>query len=176
MSIQTPLGVYTPRRVLQGSTDAGNHFQSCTSQIFEDLIDCLLQWLDDFLIHAKTEEDLLKHVRQFFSQCRKFGLKVHAQKSHLFLRQAGFCGRMIDGEGVRFDPRRLDTLLHMKPPQQAGDLQQFLCASNWMRTSIPEYSKLISPLHDLMDYAKTKKRTKRAVRNIAMTGLWGGYS
>jgi len=78
MSIQTPLGVYTPRRVSQGSTDAGNHFQSCTSQISEDLIDCLLQWLDDFLIHAKTEEDLLKHVRQFFSQCRKFGLKVHA--------------------------------------------------------------------------------------------------
>ena len=27
MSIQTPVGVYTPTRILQGSTDAGNHFQ-----------------------------------------------------------------------------------------------------------------------------------------------------
>jgi len=43
MSIQTPLGVYTPTRVLQGSTDAGNHFQACIAQIFEDLVNKMLQ-------------------------------------------------------------------------------------------------------------------------------------
>jgi len=43
----------------------------------------------------------------FFSKCQQFGLKVHAENSHTFLKQANFCGRVIDGEGVRFDPRRL---------------------------------------------------------------------
>jgi len=52
MSIQTPIGVYTPQRILQGSTDAGNHFQSTTSQIFTALHDWLLQWVDDFLMHS----------------------------------------------------------------------------------------------------------------------------
>jgi len=56
-----------------------------------------------------------------------------------------------------------------------GDLQQFICATNWMRSSIPEYTKVVAPLHNLMEscYAIAKKRTKRAVRNISLTELWG---
>lgn len=33
LSIQTPLGVYSSNRMLQGSTDAGNHFQAVTQEI-----------------------------------------------------------------------------------------------------------------------------------------------
>jgi len=175
MSIQTPLGVQTPRRVLQGGTDAGNHFQSCTAPLFEELSENLLQWLDDFLLHAKSEKELIEFLKEFFRTCRQFGLKLHAEKSQLFLRKANFCGRIIDGDGTRFDPRRLDTLLSMRKPEHAGDLQQFICATNWMRSSIPEYSTVIAPLHNLMEscYAVAKKRTKRAVRNISLTKLWG---
>jgi len=175
MSIQTPLGVQTPRRVLQGGTDAGNHFQACTAPLFEELSENLLQWLDDFLLHAKSEKELIEFLKEFFRTCRQFGLKLHAEKSQLFLRKANFCGRIIDGDGTRFDPRRLDTLLSMRKPEHAGDLQQFICATNWMRSSIPEYSTVIAPLHNLMEscYAVAKKRTKRAVRNISLTKLWG---
>ena len=175
MSIQTPLGVYTPHRVLQGGTDAGNHFQACTAMVFQDLSECLLQWLDDFLLHAATEPELLERLQKFFSLCAKFGLKVHPTKSHLFMKEAHFCGRIIDGDGVRFDPRRLETLLSMSPPERGNELQQFICAANWMRSSIPAFSKQIAPLHKLMEscYAKCNKRTKRAVRSIQLSGLWG---
>lgn len=59
MSIQTPIGVFTPNRILQGSTDAGNHFQAVTACAFEPLTNNMLQWLDDFLLHARTESQLL---------------------------------------------------------------------------------------------------------------------
>lgn len=174
MSIQTPLGVHTPSRVLQGSTDAGNHFQSVTAQIFSE-IRRLLQWLDGFLIHAENEGELLQHLSRFFELSRRLRLKLHAEKIELFLKQATFCGRIIDSRGVRFNPRKLDTLLNMKTPEFAADLQQFLCAANWMRTSIPEYSKIIYPLRLIMEscWNKTGKRTKRAICKVSFSGLWG---
>ena len=35
-SIQTPIGVYTPTRILQGGTDSGNHYQAVTSEKFDE--------------------------------------------------------------------------------------------------------------------------------------------
>ena len=171
ISIQTPLGVDTPGRVLQGGADAGNHFQACTAQVFQELSSSLLKWLDVFPVHANSESELLRYLEKFFSLCREYGLKIHAAKSHLFLKEARFC----DSEGVRFDPRRLKTLLEMRPPEKANELQQFICAANWMRTSIPEYAKVVAPLHSLMEqcYTQCKKRTKRPVRSVSLTNLWG---
>ena len=62
MSIQTALGVFTPTRVLQGSTDAGNHFQSATAQVFMELQESLAQWQDDFLMHGTDECQILKII------------------------------------------------------------------------------------------------------------------
>ena len=175
MSIQTPIGVYTPTRMLQGCTDAVNHFQSVSSHLFQAISDALLQWLDDFLLHAKEEEDLLERIRKFFEICREYNLKLHAEKMDLFLTAARFCGRVVDSEGIRYDPRGFESLKNTKTPEKANGLQQFLCACNCMRTSIPDYSRTIASLHKLMEdcYAKAGKRTKKSVRNISLAGLWG---
>lgn len=175
MSIQTAVGVHTPSRLLQGQTDARNHFQCVTSPISSSVIDKSIRWLDDFLIHATTEEELLRNIQLFFTKCREFGLKLHAKKCELFLKEIKFCGRIIGPDGIRYNPRELDTLLKMQRPGFASDLEHFLCATNWMRKSIPEYSNTNAPLHHLLEecYKKVKKRTERAVRNISLSEQWG---
>jgi Reverse transcriptase (RNA-dependent DNA polymerase) len=83
-SIQTPAGIYTPTRLIQGRTDAGNYFQGAIQPLFLEqaaLRHSLLQWLDDFLVHAKTEDELLQALRVLFTFCRTYGLKVHALKT-----------------------------------------------------------------------------------------------
>ena len=67
MSIQTPLGGFTPTRVLQGSTEEGNHFQSATAQVFMELQESLAKWQDDFLMDAAGEERLLKLIHNSWS-------------------------------------------------------------------------------------------------------------
>lgn len=46
----------------------------------------------------------------------------------------------------------------------ATELQQFLCAANWMRQSIPEFVKLAAPLYATLDRAadaiKSRRKTK----------------
>ena len=81
MSIQTPVGVYSSERLLQGNTDAGNHFQAVTSEIFNEIARNMLQWLDGFLLHARSEAELLRVVDLFMFQrvwaqdtCRKINM------------------------------------------------------------------------------------------------------
>jgi hypothetical protein len=80
----------------------------------------------------------------------------------------------VEGNGVRFDPRRLETIKTILTPETGADLLQFLCAGNWMRTSLPEYSALVAPLHEVMNavYEKAGNRTTRAVKRIDLAQLW----
>ena len=62
----------------------------------------------------------------------------------------------------------------MQKPTVANELQQFICATNWMRNSIPAYSKRISPLHKLLEscYKKAGKCTKQALRKLSIINSW----
>ena len=175
MSIQTPLGVYSPRRTLQGGMDSGNHFQLVTSKAFEGKMKRLLQWIDDFLLHAPSKKELLIDIRIFLEVCKEFGFKIHAEKSSFFLKEAKFCGKIISADGVRFDPRNMAGIVDMKKPEKANELQQLLCAANWMRTSIPDYARLVDPLQKLLEsaYKSAGKRTKKAVSKISILDQWG---
>lgn len=175
MTIQTHLGLYSPTRIVQGGTDSGNHFQASTQHIFQERVSKLLQWIDDFLLYANTEEELLDNVETFIDTCVEYGFKLHAKKCRFFLKEAKFCGRIISKDGFRYDPRHFQSILDMKVPQTAAQLQQFICATNWMRNSIPLYSQTIKPLHDLLEsvYKDVGGRTKRRITKVSINGSWG---
>jgi Reverse transcriptase (RNA-dependent DNA polymerase) len=150
-SVQTPLGTYTPTRMLQGSQDASNYFHGSVSPLFDELYFWLKSFLDDYLLHCRTEAELLQILRQFFAICRLHRLKISPLKTDCFLREANFCGRLISADGIRFDPKGLQTLKEMHTPETVADLYQFVCAMNWMRVSIPDYAQLMAPLTFLME-------------------------
>ena len=172
-SFITPEGVFTPTRVLHGQTNATFYFQSTISKICHPLRKNILQWLDDLLIHAETPEKLLDILGNFFEICQQHGIKLHAAKCKLFLTEVQWCGRLISKRGIRMDPRRLQGLQEMKPPVTADQLQQFICAANWMRNAIPECNKTLSPLSNILETAlkKAGKRTKKAAAKIQLTDI-----
>jgi hypothetical protein len=60
----------------------------------------------------------------------------------------------------------------MSLPITGADLQQFLCARNWMRSSLPDFARLIGPLHDLLEivyYAAQDKRTKTTAAKVLLS-------
>jgi hypothetical protein len=112
--------------------------------------------------YAATENGLLKALRAFFQTCREYGLKVHALKTNVFMKEATFCGRIFNENVMRFHPSRFETLATMQRPAKACDLLQFTSALNWKRTNIPNYAEIVSPLHNLLEscYTRAGGRTK----------------
>lgn len=61
----------------------------------------------------------------------------------------------------------------MAPPTTGADLQQFVCALQWVETAVPNFSTLVGPLHTFMEkvYSKAGSRTKRAVAKFSLAAL-----
>ena len=67
-SFITPDVIYSPTRVLHGTTNAVIHFQSSLAEITTpELRKRLLNWLDDTLLHDRTVDGLLKSVEAFIN-------------------------------------------------------------------------------------------------------------
>ncbi|POM64476.1 Hypothetical protein PHPALM_19988 [Phytophthora palmivora] len=102
----THRGKYTPSRVPMRATDSVVFHQQTVEEVFRDEIHRgMLAWLGDRLGYAATEAEL----------CDLFDRAM--QKS----------------EGVTHCPDRIQGLVDMAHLATAADLQQLLCAVNWIK-------------------------------------------
>jgi hypothetical protein len=109
-----------------------------------------------------------------FTLCHDFNVRLNPGKCVIFSKTVRWCGRLISAEGAKFDAHRIQGLLDMPPPSTGVALQQFSSALNWMRTAIPSFPKIVSPLHSLLEavHARTGgKWTKTAAAHISLSTL-----
>ncbi|KAE8980660.1 hypothetical protein PR001_g23652 [Phytophthora rubi] len=176
-SFVTHRGMYTPTRVPMGATDAVAYCQGVVEEIFGDLLGhCMLAWLDDILGFAETEEALLAVLDQVLARCEQYGLKLHAKKCTFSPTKVKWCGRIISADGVTHCPERVQCLVKMQRPRTAGELQQFVCAANWMRQSLPEYSRISAALYEALDRAAqvVDSRKKNQLSKVRLEYVnWG---
>jgi hypothetical protein len=135
-SIGTPFGVFTPTILLHGTTNATMHMQAIIESIIQDFKPPAETWLDDVATHAKSENEYLDALEQFFGKVQLAGLKLHVHKATLITESINFCGRIVSKNGEQFVPRTLDALQEMPPPATGSELHQYLGATSWMRSSI----------------------------------------
>ncbi|KAH9100338.1 hypothetical protein LEN26_015942, partial [Aphanomyces euteiches] len=164
--------VVTPTRVMQGHVDSALFFQASMRDVSEEaslLYKNMLVWIDDVLIYAKTYEEYMDVLEKFLSKMEEKNLKLNPQKCELFQRQVKWCGRLIDGHGVKQDPEWIKALNELPYPTNAGELQQFLCATNWIRDSLPYYAIVVAPLQARMNKdLEGKGRKKRIAAGITL--------
>ena len=171
-----PNGVNSSTRVLQGLTNAAPHFQSIIEPLFSELRSNMKAWLDDFNLFAKTEDELLNLLNQFFKICKKHNLFLSAKKCSFFAEEIKWCGRLINKNGYRMDPSNAHMLKTMTTPVTAGELCEFVHCIRWMAISIPCFTEKVAPLSALLEkaYEKSGERTKRSIKNISLSELsWG---
>lgn len=166
--------LYEPLRSLQGAKNSGIHLQVGATELFDQIKKQILIWLDDWLLHSKTFQEHIEVLATFLSLCKKHGFTLSPEKCNFFAKIAKWCGRKITAQGVTLDPRRIDGLLSMHRPETAGDLQQFLCALNWMRNGIPRYTETTAPLQTLLQALMEKHGSKKTklIKVMLTDDLW----
>lgn len=78
MSVQNPIRIYTPNRVLIKFSYSGNHFLAVAANSLSKLVGNILQFLDDFLLHAESESCLLDLLKIFLKICQIEGFRIRA--------------------------------------------------------------------------------------------------
>ena len=115
-------------------------------------------------------------MEKLFIMFKDRNLKLHPEKCCFFATSIRWCGRLLSSAGVRFDPRRIDGIQKMQLPTNGAHLQQFVCALQWVKTAIPNFTALVEPLHRFLEnvYKVANARTKRSVSKILLSAVgWG---
>ncbi|OWZ09301.1 hypothetical protein PHMEG_00018016, partial [Phytophthora megakarya] len=170
MSFMTEDSVFTPLRVPQGAMDSSVHFRNQLQDVFREVLGrhCLI-WIDDIILYAASAMEFITTLRRFFELIQEYGLKPNVNKSVIFCKEVAWCGRLVYGYAVRHDPARLQAVSDLPPPPTIAALQQFVCAANWLRSSLPDYARKDAPLTAKLNEHLTA--VSRRNRNALQAGI-----
>lgn len=136
----------------------------------------LLLWVDDILAHSSSPRELLASLDHIFRCCLDRNIRLSAWKCDLFLKSVTWCGRKISSEGIGFDPEYIQGIQDLDTPKTVGDLQQYICSLNWIRSCIPHYNREIDPFSDCLREIVAKigsnKKKVLANRKLAQYEEW----
>ncbi|SPQ99624.1 unnamed protein product (mitochondrion) [Plasmodiophora brassicae] len=119
-----------------------------------------LLWIDDVLGYVRDLAEYFVILEHILKRFHGYVVMLNPNRCHLWLRKVTWCGRVISAEGISFDESMINALKTMATPNMnAADLQQFLCALTWMRTSVPRFSERVHPLQQLLLESSRKIRS-----------------
>ena len=127
-------------------------------------------WIDDLISHAFTWQQDLQQLIFLLDLALRYRYKFDPTKTELFLFEVTFCGKIVDGDGIRFHPSNFDTLQNMPMPRTAQELAQFYHAANWIRSAIPDFATVAQPLLTVLNeiYKKKGNRTKYGMQRYPL--------
>lgn len=153
-----------------GLCNAPAVFQRMMNTIFYDMLDKgVVIYLDDILLYAETEEELLELTKETLRRLRKHKLFVKPGKCRFKVKKVEFLGVLVFEGGLEMDPGKLDAIREWPVPRKVKELQSFLGFCNFYRRFIPMYSKIARPLNDLTQKASKwewKERQQLAFTNL----------
>ena len=115
-----------------------------------DLLDVVcVVYIDDILIFSRTQEEHDKHVAMVLERLREAGLYANPKKCAFDRSEVEYVGYLIGADGVRMDPKKLETVSKWPTPASVKDVQSSLGFTNFYRRFIDNYAKIVLPLNAL---------------------------
>ena len=146
----TSMGAYMYKVMPFGLTNGPANWQHYINDVlFEYLNDFAQAYMDDILVYSKTLEEHTEHVRKVLLKLRKAGLYVDINKCEFHVQETTFLGVIVSTEGIKMDPRKIETILKWPKPLTLKQVQSFVGFCNFYRRFIKDFSRITKPLHQL---------------------------
>ena len=126
-SFTTPWGTFMYDKIPFVLMNAGATFQRAMDIAFVGEKErFVVIHLDDITIFSQSDEEHLKHLKQNFLKCKKYGLSLNPKKSHFVVQEGKLFGHLVLADGIRIDPKRVKANLKISFPRSKKDVQSFI--------------------------------------------------
>ena len=106
-------------------------------------------YLNNILIYAgDTEAENQAMVEKVLQQCVENGLAVNLLKSEFHVKKTTFLEHVINGQEVKMDPSKLETMSKWPIPRMKKEVQAFLSFINYYRRFLINCSAKACPFID----------------------------
>ena len=146
-------GAYKFRVMPFGLSGGPGTFQQFMNDNFLEFQEFAACYIDDILIFSKSKKEHIQHVQRVLQRLREMGLTIDILKSEFYAKEVKFLGLIVEEQGIRMDPRKVEQIQNWTRPRDGRDLKgvrQFLGFVNFFRRFILRYAKVARPLYNLL--------------------------
>src|SRR6187399_457173 len=147
----TRYGLYEYTVMSFGLTNTPAYFMSMMNKVFMEFLDkFVVVFIDDILIYSRNEEEHEEHLRLVLEKLREHQLYVKFRKCEFWLKELGFLGHVISGEGIAVDPVKVQAVTEWLAPTSIGEIRSFLGLAGYYRRFKENFSKIAKPMTTLL--------------------------
>jgi len=154
----TNKGLFKPQVMYFGLCNSPGTFQRMMNSIFRELLHkgVLANYMDDFVIPAKTMEKLEEQTIRFLKIAEKHNLCFKRSKCDFNMEEIPILGVVVGKGQVKMEQEKIKVVKEWKTPMKVKDVKSFLGFANFYRRFIYNFSHTARPLNKL----KSKKEWK----------------
>jgi hypothetical protein len=114
---------------------------------FERLMEAV--YLDDKVIFARTDEELIARIGEVFTRLGQAGLMLMPRKCSLFARETEYHVQVVSGASVAVSPEKIAARTEWPVPANVTEVRSFLETASYYRRFVRNFATVASPLHNL---------------------------
>jgi len=152
----TGRGLYHFKRMPFGLSNAPATFCRLMHRLLRDhLWRICLCYLDDVIVYATTQQELLERLHTILTCLHSVGLKVKPSKCSLFKERISFLGHMVSAAGIDPQEEKIKSIQEWPVPKCVRDVRAFFGLASYYRKFVQKIASIAEPLSAL---------TKKGVR------------
>ena len=144
-------GLFKPLTMYFGLCNSPAMFQAMMNEIFTDMDDVMVVYIDDLMIFTKTENQAEhdKIILEVLRRLEENDLFVKPKKCTFCAMEVDFLGMIVGCDGIKMDQEKVKAILEWPESKTVKGVRSFLRLANFYRRFIKDYVKVARPLHDL---------------------------
>jgi len=118
--------------------------------VFADLLwlVCIV-YLDDIIVFAQTQEELLQRLDMVLTRLARFAFKVKPSKCVFFRKEIQFLGHIVWSSGIAPYPDKLQAIRDWPTPHCLKEVHAFYGTASYYRRFVKNFAKIAEPLSNL---------------------------
>jgi hypothetical protein len=131
-------GVFRWKVLPFGLINAPSHFNRWLNRIFSD--SKVFRYVDDLIIASKTYEEHVKALSEVLDKCVRNGIVLKPTKSVLFAREIKVLGHIVNSQGVKPDPQKVQAIRKFATPTSRKSVKTVLGMCGFYRRYVRNMS------------------------------------
>lgn len=180
-AFNTPMGQYRFCRLPFGLANA----PAAYSRLVQMALDRLppgfaLGYIDDIIIHSRTLEDHISHIRQVVEMHVQCGMRLNLRKCILVQPEVEYLGHLVSAQGVRMIPSYVQRILDWPLPSTGKELRSYLGFIGYYRSFIKEFADLTYEMNKMktatqLEWTDSTKAKFEKLKSCFKDGPLRGY-
>ena len=134
-----------------GLTNAPNTFMRIMNQLLQPFLGkFVVVYFDDILIHSKSKEEHVGHLREVFKVLRDNKLYENLNKCVFMTNSLLFLSYVVSSKGIKVDEKKMKAIREWPTLKNVSDVRSFHGLATFYRRFIKHFSSIVAHIAECL--------------------------